>query len=123
MKVKKVISEEMISLPELREELISIRDKRVDGDNEVETPNRKMSYELRKSIDHADNLGKCDPKSAKILIEKLNGLEKMRADIAYRIVNIMPKNRDELRAIYAKERYTLFPEELDQILNILRNHS
>ncbi|HJJ88537.1 MAG TPA: RNA polymerase Rpb4 family protein [Methanocorpusculum sp.] len=123
MKVKKVISEEMISLPELREELISIRDKRAGGDNEVETPNRKMSYELRKSIDHADNLGKCDPKSAKILIEKLNGLEKMRADIAYRIVNIMPKNRDELRAIYAKERYTLFPEELDQILNILRNHS
>ena len=104
MKVKKVISEEMMSLPELREVLI-------------------MSYELRKSIDHADSLGKCDPVTAKALVDELNGLEKIRPEIAYRIVNIMPESRDELRAIYAKERYTLLPEDLDQILDILRQHA
>ncbi|HJK81891.1 MAG TPA: RNA polymerase Rpb4 family protein, partial [Methanocorpusculum sp.] len=38
-------------------------------------------------------------------------------------VNIMPESRDELRAIYAKERYTLLPEDLDQILDILRQHA
>ena len=103
MKVKKVISEEMMSLPELREVLI---------DNEAETSARTMSYELRKSIDHADSLGKCDPVTAKALVDELNGLEKIRPEIAYRIVNIMPESRDELRAIYAKERYTLLPEDL-----------
>lgn len=123
MKVKKVISEEMMSLPELREVLISIRDQRAGGDNEAETSARTMSYELRKSIDHADSLGKCDPVTAKALVDELNGLEKIRPEIAYRIVNIMPESRDELRAIYAKERYTLLPEDLDQILDILRQHA
>lgn len=123
MKVKKVISEEMMSLPELREVLISIRDQRAGGDNETETSARTMSYELRKSIDHADSLGKCDSATAKILIHELSGLEKIRPEIACRIVNIMPQNRDELRAIYAKERYTLLLEDLDQILDILRQHA
>jgi DNA-directed RNA polymerase subunit F len=34
----------------------------------------------------------------------------------------MPKTRDELRAIYAKERYTLTTEELDEILTIVAAH-
>ena len=123
MKVKKVISEEMMSLPELREVLISIRDQRTGGDSETETSARTISYELRKSIDHADSLGKCDPSTAKALASELNGLEKIRPEIACLIVNIMPESHDELRAIYAKERYTLLPEDLDQILDILRQHA
>ena len=35
MKVKKIIQEDMMTLPELREELITIRDKR--GDNAEDT--------------------------------------------------------------------------------------
>ncbi|HJJ98922.1 MAG TPA: RNA polymerase Rpb4 family protein [Methanocorpusculum sp.] len=123
MKVKKVISEDMMSLPKLREVLISIRDQRAGGDGEMEASARMMSYELRKSIDHADKLGKCDLATANVIIEKLSGFEKMRPEIAYRIVNIMPESRDELRAIFSKERYTLLPEDLDQILDILRQHA
>ncbi len=43
----------------------------------------------------------------------------MKPEIAYRIANVMPRTRDELRAIYAKERFTLVPEELDAILEIV----
>ncbi|MDR0438893.1 MAG: RNA polymerase Rpb4 family protein [Methanocalculaceae archaeon] len=122
MKVKKIISGEMMSLPELREVLISIRDQRANEGSETKTSTRMMSYELRKSIDHADSLGKCDPATSRVLIDELNNLGKIRPEISYRIVNIMPKNRDELRAIYAKERYTLLPEDLDKILDVLRQH-
>ena len=44
----------------------------------------------------------------------------MKPDIAYRIASIMPKSRDELRAIYAKERFTLSGEELDEILDLVK---
>ena len=120
MKVKKIISEEMMSLPELRKVLISIRDQRTGGNSETETSARTMSYELRKSIDHADSLGKCTPETAQKIVDELNGLEKMKPEIAYRIVNIMPQSLDEIRAIYAKERFTLLTEDMDQILDILR---
>jgi len=123
MKVKKVIQEEMMTLPEVREQLITIRDQRTGGAEEVEgVQGRTLSYELRKSIDHADTLGKCSVETAKAVCEELKPLEKMTPDIASRIVNIWPKSRDELRAIYAKERFNILPEDLDQILDILHKY-
>jgi DNA-directed RNA polymerase subunit F len=121
MKVKKIISEDMMTLPELREELIAIRDQR-NGGEEAEDSARTLSYELRKSIDHADSLSKTSVETAKALYGELASLEKIKPEIANRIVNIMPKSRDELRAIYAKERFTLLPEDLDQILDILHKY-
>lgn len=123
MKVKKIIQEEMMTLPELREQLITIRDQRIGGAEEIEgVQGRTLSYELRKSIDHADTLGKCSVETATTICDELNGLEKMTPEIASRLVNIWPKSRDELRAIYAKERYNMLPEDLDQILDILRKY-
>jgi len=121
MKVKKIISEDMMTLPELREELIAIRDQR-NGGEEAEDSARTLSYELRKSIDHADSLSKSSVETAKALYGELATLEKIKPEIANRITNIMPKSRDELRAIYAKERFTLLPEDLDQILDILHKY-
>ncbi|HJJ40568.1 RNA polymerase Rpb4 family protein [Methanocorpusculum sp.] len=122
MKVKKIIQEEMMTLPELREELIAIRDQRAGGLEETEGAVRTLSYELRKSIDHADTLGKCSVETAKALYDELAGLEKITPTIASRIVNIMPASREEIRAIYAKERFALVTEDVDQILDILRKY-
>jgi len=46
-------------------------------------------------------------------------LEKMSLEIAVKIADIKPENKDELRAIYAKERFTLSEEELDNILEMV----
>jgi DNA-directed RNA polymerase subunit F len=46
----------------------------------------------------------------------------MKPEIAYRIANIMPKSRDEVRAIFAKERYTLEPAEIDSIIDLVMAH-
>ncbi|MDO5828852.1 MAG: RNA polymerase Rpb4 family protein [Methanocorpusculum sp.] len=123
MKVKKIIQEEMMTLPELREELITIRDKRGDNAEDTEGAGRTLSYELRKSIDHADTLGKCSVETAKSLFEELEGVEKITPEIAARLVNIMPQTRDEIRAIYAKERFSLLPEDIDAILDILKKYA
>ena len=122
MKVKKVLQEDMMSLPELREELITIRDQRAGGEEEAEGSARTLSYELRKSIDHADSLSKCSVETANDLYAELMQLEKIKPEIAARIVNIFPQSRDELRAIYAKERFVLTPEDLDQILDIIHKY-
>ena len=122
MKVKKIINAEMMTLPELREELISIRDQSAGGVEETEGSVRTLSYELRKSIDHADTLGKRSVDTAKALYEELVALEKITPTIAARIVNIMPASREEVRAIYAKERFVLVTEDVDQILDIIRKY-
>jgi DNA-directed RNA polymerase subunit F len=115
MKVKGIISEEKITLPELRGVLLSVESSRINAGKE-------MSYELRRSIEHANQLAKTTPEKAQALVAELSKLEKIKPEIAYRIANIMPKTRDELRAIYAKERYTLSTDELDAILNIVAEY-
>jgi DNA-directed RNA polymerase subunit F len=115
MKVKGIISEEKITLPELKEILIKVESERLEASKE-------MSYELRKSIEHANQLSKTSAERSRDLVESLLKFEKMKPDIAYRIANIMPRTRDELRAIYAKEKYTLTGEELDGIIDIVTAH-
>jgi DNA-directed RNA polymerase subunit F len=43
----------------------------------------------------------------------------MTPEIALKIADIGPVTKDELRAIYAKERFTLSEEELNGILEIV----
>ena len=50
---------------------------------------------------------------------QLMKLEKMNKGIAVKIADIRPVTKDELRAIYAKERFTLSEEELNSILEIV----
>jgi DNA-directed RNA polymerase subunit F len=115
MRVKAVLGEERITLAELKETLTQVEEFRREDATE-------MAYELRRSIEHATHLAKNSAEQAKTLVTALLKLEKMKPDIAYRIANIMPRTRDELRAIYAKERFTLTGEELDQILSLVSEH-
>jgi len=115
MKVKGIISEEKATLPELRGVLLGVESERIAAEKE-------MSYEFRRSIEHVNQLAKTTPEKSRDLVAALSEMEKMKPEIAYRIANIMPKTRDEVRAIFAKERYTLSPEELDKIIELVMAH-
>jgi DNA-directed RNA polymerase subunit F len=115
MKVKGIISEERVTLPEVRSVLQGVESQRIAAEKE-------MSYEFRRSIEHANQLAKTTPEKAQALVADLLKMEKMKPEIAYRIANIMPKTRDEVRAIFAKERFTLSPEELDKIIEHVMAH-
>ena len=115
MKVKGIISEEKVTLPEMRSVLLRVESDRLAAEKE-------MSYEFRRSIEHANQLAKTDPEKSRDLVTELTKMEKMKPEIAYRIANIMPKTRDEVRAIFAKERFTLSPEEIDSIIELVITH-
>jgi DNA-directed RNA polymerase subunit F len=115
MKVKGIISEEKVTLPEMRSVLSGVEAERIAAEKE-------MSYEFRRSIEHANQLAKTTPEKSKGLVAELVRMEKMKPEIAYRIANIMPKTRDEVRAIFAKERFTLTPEEIDKIIETVTTH-
>jgi DNA-directed RNA polymerase subunit F len=112
MLVKQIINEEMLTLAEAKEILLDIRNKRTE--QEIE-----LGYELRRAINHAERFGKTDSITAKKLVEELLKLEKMKPEIAYRLADILPSSFDEIRSIYAKERFTLTAEELTKILDIV----
>lgn len=112
MIVKEVINEEMITLAEAKEILLDIKEKRLKKDME-------LGYELRRAINHAVLFSKKDGHKSRELLEELLKLEKMKPEIAFRLVDILPTSFDEIRSIYAKERFTLTEEELNTILDLI----
>ncbi len=110
MIVKQVFDEEMLTLAEAKEILVDIREIRAEKEME-------LGYELKRAINHAEHSSKTDGASSRKLVEELLKLEKMKPEIAFRLADIMPTSFDEIRSIYAKERFTLSEEELTQILD------
>jgi len=112
MIVKSIIQEDLITLSEVKEILEEVKVRR---SGEVE----ELGYELRRAIRHADLFVKVTPADSRALVDKLLELDKISPEIAVKIADIKPITRDELRAVYAKERYTLVEEDLDRILDII----
>ncbi|MBS1193530.1 MAG: RNA polymerase Rpb4 family protein [Methanothrix sp.] len=111
MIVKSVLQEDLLTLAEVKDILDQIRDKRSDEE--------ELGYELRRAIRHAELFSKGTAEESRAVVAELIKLEKMNLEIAVKIADIKPVNKDELRAIYAKERFTLSEEELDNILEIV----
>ena len=112
MIVKQIISEEILTLSEVRELLDNIKVER-------EKESKELGYELRKAISHAEIFSRLTPEKSTELMNELLKLEKMKPEIAVRIADILPLSNDEIRSIYAKERYTLTEQELKQILELV----
>jgi DNA-directed RNA polymerase subunit F len=110
MIVKNILKEELLTLAEVRAILDEIRTRRASEE--------ELGYELRRAIRHAELFAKGTAEESRLMVDELTKLEKMNPEIAIKIADIRPKTRDELRAIYAKERYNLSEEELDAILDI-----
>ncbi len=111
MIVKSILQEELLTLAEVKEILDQIRLKRAEEE--------ELGYELRRAIRHADLFSKGSAEESRVMVAELMKMEKMNREIALKIADIRPVNKDELRAIYAKERFTLSEEELNSILDIV----
>ncbi len=111
MIVKTILKEELLTLAEVKELLEQIKLKRADEE--------ELGYEFRRAMRHAELFARGTSEQSRNLVDELMKLEKITRDICVKIVDIKPANRDELRAIYAKERFTLSEEELDKILDII----
>ncbi|MDY6780243.1 MAG: RNA polymerase Rpb4 family protein, partial [Halobacteria archaeon] len=75
-----------------------------------------------RSIDHVNELAALDADEAEEMLDELLELEQVDDFVAHKVVDLLPRNRDELRSIYAKERYSLDSDELDEILNIVAKY-
>ena len=112
MIVKRILSEDLMTLAEVTEALEEIRLRRAEEPEE-------LGYELRRAIKHAEIFSKGEAAESRKMVEELMGLEKMTNEIAIKIADIRPKTKDEIRALYAKERFTLLDEDLDAILDVV----
>ena len=113
---KEIVDEEYLTLAEAKEHLEDIeRERALDED-------REMRYELTRAVEHVDRFAVLDVEESEEFVAELQELEKIDEATAYKIANLLPQDRDELRAVFAQERYSLSGEELDDVLNVVAKY-
>jgi len=102
----------LVSLAEVKNMLKKISKERKD-----------LIYEQKIALEHAERFARLSAKQTKDLIIELMKVEHVEEIHAYKIADILPNTEDDVKAIFAKERYTPNEKEIKMILEIVKKHS
>ncbi|MFC7215718.1 RNA polymerase Rpb4 family protein [Saliphagus sp. GCM10025334] len=113
---KEIVDEEYLTVSETKDLLEDIETERALDDE------RELRYELARAIEHVNRFAILETEDANALVEDLQDLEKVDEPTAYKIVNLLPRDRQELRTVFAQQRYSVSGDELDDILNVIAKY-
>ena len=106
----KQISEKPATLSEVKK-IVKEQEKEYSEDE------KETLYEQKRAKEHAGHFAKLTVKQAKELVDQLGTLEiRLPAERVVKIVDLLPESTDDVRAIFAKERFKYMEEEIKQIM-------
>ncbi len=82
----------------------------------------ELKYEQKNSLDVLKKFVKMDSQKTGALVEDLKKVEKLRDRHIVSIVNFLPEDREDLRAVLSKEYSSLTDEEIDSIIKTVKKH-
>ncbi|MDO5852524.1 MAG: RNA polymerase Rpb4 family protein [Thermoplasmata archaeon] len=93
---------------------------------EAESEARGYEFMLasqKAALDHAQKTCSISKEQADAIMEAANALDFVTENVAVKIADLLPEYPEDVRAIFAKERVTLEKEQIESILEIVRNNS
>jgi DNA-directed RNA polymerase subunit F len=85
-----------------------------------ESTKRDLGYEQKLALAHAQQFSKLSLEDSDKLKTELMKVEHMTDALAFKIVEILPATPDDVRVIFAKERYTLEPDAINSITEAVK---
>jgi len=82
----------------------------------------ELRYEQKNALELLRKSVKLDKEKNASLIEELKKVEKLREKQIVTIVNFLPEDRDDLRAVLQKEYSALTNDEINLVLEILKKY-
>jgi len=107
----KLVQESPISLPELKEKLA-----------EIEKRDKELTFRGNKVKDYLNKLIKLDTKQSGELKKKIQDLEipRLKDRQITKIIDILPEDVDDLRAVFTGETTTVTQENLEKIIEAVK---
>ncbi len=102
------MEESYVSLAELK--VILEKDKAVRGE---------LNPEQQYSLTHASLFARISADKVPPMVKELLEIPMMSPFNAVKIVDLMPTHMDDVRAIFAKERFSLSKEDAEKVLEIV----
>jgi len=79
-----------------------------------------LSMEQQYALAHAQAFARITPEQVAKVVKELMEIPMMSEFNAVKIADLLPTHTDDLRAIFAKERFALTKEDMDRVLEIVR---
>ena len=88
-----------------------------------EAENRELSYEQSLALSHAEKFVKLTPEETEELINKLlEEFDFISEELAFKTADILPEDKDGVRAIFQQDRYTPSNDEVEEIINLIKKY-
>ncbi len=85
----------------------------------VSKEREELIYEQRIALEHAQLFAKLSVKQTKDMIKELSALDFIDESQAYKVADLLPVTEDDVRAFFAKERFTPTQEQINKIVTIV----
>ena len=90
-------------------------------EKEYKTEEKELLYEQKRALAHAKSMTKLSEKEAGKLVKGLTELDIMLSEErAAKIADLLPETADDVRAIFAKERFKYEEADLQKITNLVK---
>lgn len=107
--VKKMISERILTLAEV-EEILKKREKE-----------EELIYEQKTALEHIRRFSKLKKKQALKLKKELTEAG-LREDVASKIVDILPLDKEDIMYLFSRERFILDEKEVSKLADIIAKY-
>ena len=87
-----------------------------------EKERKELSMEQRYSLTHAQLFAKLSPEDTRKLVEELMKVEMMTPANAYKLADLLPSHPEDVRAVFAKERFSLSKEDVDLVVQVVAKY-
>ena len=88
----------------------------------IEKERPELTYEQRIALEHSNKFSKLTNQKSKDLIKDLMKLEFIEEIHAYKIVDLLPKNSEDIKTIFAKERLNLDENKIKEIIKLVNKY-
>ncbi len=83
---------------------------------------KELSYEQKIALEHLNKFTKIEQADADKFLEEMSKVLRMSPETMVKILDLAPQNPDELRMVFAREKFSLKEDEVKRILEIVKKY-
>lgn len=83
---------------------------------------KELGYEQKLAVEHLKKFTKLKHEGAKKLAEEISSILRINPETLAQIIDVLPKTPDEVRMIFARERFSLKEDEIVKIIEAVKKY-
>jgi len=89
---------------------------------ELSKEREELTREQKIALEHSEKVVQLPVSKTKKLIKELQTIEKLNKKQAHKIADLLPKDEEDIMAIFSKETFVPSKEDIKKILEIVREY-